>query len=350
MQTMIKRLAVPIGAVMLAAVLAGCQFSGFNDADAKASAGNGTTWLKSRQLPDGSFEVAGFPGFETPDAVLAIAEAAQLQLGWSVDQARAAAQATQTNGNSALNAIDDYADSGLGAGQAAKVAVLVARPLGFSATAFDPDGDGAVNLRAIIDAAHQPTGSYGALNATLYAAIAKATLGGVPADTLAHIRAAQEAGGGWNFAGDPTGAAAAADVDTTALAIQALASAAVAGNDADLRQGLTYLANQHRPTGAWQSFGTDDPNSTAVAMVAITAAGFDPTRPCWRDVAVPALSGTPYTSPVTWMRADQLPSGQFASPNDAFGVNTFATSQSIQGLRRGWVPADNLATQPCPAG
>ena len=45
-----------------------------------------------------------------------------------------------------------------------------------------------MNLRAIIDAGHQPNGSYGAFNATLYAAIAKRVLGGVPADTLAYIR------------------------------------------------------------------------------------------------------------------------------------------------------------------
>ena len=35
-------------------------------------------WLESRQLADGSFEVADFPGFETRDAVLAIAAAAQI--------------------------------------------------------------------------------------------------------------------------------------------------------------------------------------------------------------------------------------------------------------------------------
>lgn len=348
MQTNSRRVTVSLGAVLLAGALAGCQYTGFFDADAKAAAGSGAAYLKTQQLADGSFEVAGFPGFETPDAVLAIAETAQQQLGWSPEQARAAVDATTNGGNSALRAIDDFADSGINAGQAAKLVILVARPLGLSSTAFDPNGDGAVNLAAIIDAAHQPDGSYGAFNATLYAAIAKRGLGGVPANTVANIRAAQEAGGGWNFAGDPTGAAAAADIDTTSLAIQALAAVPVADDDADLRQGLAFLANTHRANGAWQSFGADDPNSTAVAMIAITAAGFDPTRPCWRDVTVPALSGTPYTSPVTWLRADQLPTGRFQSPNDSFGINTFPTSQSIQALRRGWLPAENLAPQPCP--
>ncbi len=344
----IKRLGVTLGAGLFVAALGGCQFTGFLDADAKASAGSGAAYLKSQQLADGSFEVSGFPGFETPDAVLAIAETAQLQLGWSTAQAKAAVDAAKVGNNSALHVIDDFADSGINAGQAAKLIILVARPLGLSASSFNPDGDTPVNLQAIVDAGHQADGSYGAFNATLYSAIAKRGFGGVPANTVALIRAAQEAGGGWNFAGDPTGVAAPADIDSTALAIQALAAVPVAGTDPDLRQGVAFLASQQQANGAWQSFGEDDPNSTAVAMIAITAAGFDPTRTCWRDVTAPALSGTPYTSPVTWLRGDQLPSGRFASPNDAFGINTFPTSQSIQALRRGWLPAENLGVQPCP--
>ena len=35
------------------------------------------------------------------------------------------------------------------------------------------------------------------------------------------------------------------------------------------------------------------------------------------------------------------------SPNDRFGVNTFATSQSIQALRRGWLPVKSLGKQQC---
>ena len=348
MNRTIKRIVVGAGALLIAASLTGCRYSGYIDGDARTASTNGAAYLKSQQLTDGSFEVAGFPGFETPDAVLAIADSAQAQPGWSAAQARAAIDATTKGGHSALHALDDFADSGIDAGQAAKIALLVARPLGISSTAFDPDGDGAVNLVAKIDAGHQVSGAYGAFNATLYAAIAKRALGGVPADTVAYIQVAQEAGGGWNFAGDPTAVQAQADIDTTALAIQALAAAQVAGNDPDLRQGVAYLATTHQANGSWQSFGADDPNSTAVAMIAITAAGFDPTVKCWRDVTAPALSGGAYTSPANWLRADQLPSGQFASPNDQFGVNTFATSQAVQALRRGWLPVEFVPVQTCP--
>jgi hypothetical protein len=49
-----------------------------------------------------------------------------------------------------------------------------------------------------------------------------------------------------------------------------------------------------------------------------------------------------------WVRSQQQPDGHIASPDDSFGVNTFATSQSIQALRRGWVPVKPLDRQACP--
>ena len=69
------------------------------------------------------------------------------------------------------------------------------------------------------------------------------------------------------------------------------------------------------------------------AILAITAAGFDVESPCWRDTADPATAGTAYASPTAWLRSQQLPArtGRIASPNDSFGVNTFATSQTVEG-------------------
>lgn len=343
-----RRSRAVIGALCATLVLGACRFSGFNDPQARAAAKKATAWLDGKQQPDGGFELAGFPGFETPDAVLAIAENAQTTASWDNAQALAAVKAVKRNGHSGLHALDDLADAGLDAGQAAKLVVLDTEPLGLSATAFNPDGDAeSVNLRAIITAGAQPNGSYGAFNATLYAAIALRLLtGSVPANTLAYIRAAQQANGGWSFSGLPNGTD--LDIDTTGLAIQALVAAKVAQKDADLRQGLAFLAAQHKASGAWQAFGSDDPNSTSVATFAITAAGFDPTKACWRDVVAPASAGDPYASPITWVESQQKANGRIASPNDSFGINTFATSQGIQALRRGWVPVTPLAAQSCP--
>ncbi|MGQ0825693.1 MAG: hypothetical protein ACT4OX_11840 [Actinomycetota bacterium] len=324
-------------ALALVVTLSGFRYTGFDDPVAMETAADAAAWLTTQQQSDGSFEVAGFPGFETPDAVLALAENAQTTKKWNKKRARTALVAITQSGNSALHALDDFVDAGISAGQAAKIIVLVADPLGLSVKTFDPDDDGAVNLEALMVAGASPDGSYGAFNATLYGAIAHRAMGKkVPPATLAYIRAAQESDGGWDFLGDPTGDD--ADVDTTGLALEALAAAKVKRDDPDLREGLENLARNQQASGAWSSFGSDDPNSTARAVIAVTAAGFDPTASCWRDVVAPDLAATAYASPVAWLVAQQQVDGHIASPNDIFGLNTFATGQSVQALRRGALP------------
>lgn len=336
--------ALALGVALLAT---GCKFTGWGT----TSVSKGHTarnWLVTQQQADGGFEVSGFAGFETPDAILAIAEDAQQQLQWNTGQARTAVATVQVGGKSALDAIDDFADGTLTAGQAAKLVVLVAEPLGYDPTTFNPQNDGTSrNLLQVVDAAATPGGSYGAFNATLYVALAKRLVDGtVPAATVAYIRAAQQADGGWDYAADPTGAD--ADVDTTSLAVQALVAGGATRGDADVTQGLQYLANQHQASGAWQSFGADDPNSTSTAILAVTAVGEDVTGPCWRNRAVPGLTGQPYVSPATWLRNQVANDGHIASPNDAFPpVNTFATSQGIEAMRRGWLPVTWLDPLPC---
>ena len=334
-------------ALVAALAATGCKNTGFLDSANPPVITKAGTWLNSQQLADGSFEVGGFAGFETPDAIVAIAERAQTSSAWNSTTARNAVLAVTKNGKSALDAMDDFADGTLSAGQAAKLIVLVATPLGLSPTAFNPQGDTARNLVTVLNQGAQPNGSYGAFNATLYAAIAKRqTSGTVPAATITFIRNAQQANGGWNFSGDPTGTD--LDIDTTALAVQALVAAKVTPTDADLVAGLQLLADQQTATGGWQSFGSNDPNSTATAIMAVTSAGFDPTKACWRDTVRPAKQGTAYANPVGWLRTQQASDGHITSPNDSFPpVNTFATSQSIEALARGWLPVAWLAPRTC---
>lgn len=338
---------VLLGTLLTALAVSGCKFTGYAVAANAPVLTKAHNWLVSQQQADGSFEVSGFAGFETPDAVVAIAEHAQTTLTWDTTVARNAVAAVKTNNLSALDALDNFADGTLSAGQAAKLIVLVAKPLGLSPTAFDPQNDGARNLVASVDAGAAPDGSYGAFNATLYAALAKQqTSGTVPANTLAVIRGAQQANGGWNYSGDSTGTD--IDVDTTALAVQALVAGKAPANDTDLVQALQFLADHQTAGGAWQAFGADDPNSTATAIMAVTAAGFDVTTSCWRDTVRPATAGTAYTSPVTWLRGQQASDGHIASGNDAFPpVNTFATTQTVQALARGWLPVAWLAPRGC---
>jgi Prenyltransferase and squalene oxidase repeat len=349
----VKKYGALVGVVVFAFVLGACRYTGFGNAPAKASAASAVGWLVDQQQSDGGFELAGFPGFETPDAILAIAENAQQQRQWNTSQALTAVRAVETNGNDPLHAVDNWVDStAIDAGQAAKVIVLVAKPLGLSVTAFNPDGDTAKNLVTVVNGGLQPNGSYGAFNATLYAAMAKKLVdNAVPANTVTYIRNAQEAGGGWDFAGDPTGSD--ADVDTTAIAVAALAAAGASGTDADLRAGLRFLALKQNANGGFPSpFATADPNSTASGVFGVVAAGFDPDARCWRDLVAPERAAQGYTAPSAWLRSQQVTSGadagRITSPNDDFGITTFATSQAVQALRYAWMPPSPLAPQSCP--
>jgi hypothetical protein len=83
-------------------------------------------------------------------------------------------------------------------------------------------------------------------------------------------------------------------------------------------------------------------------VLGITAAGFDVTIPCWRNTVAPGLANLPYASPLAWLRSRQAANGHIVSPSDAFPpVNTFATSQAVEALRRGWVPVTPLAPRHC---
>jgi hypothetical protein len=326
-------------------------------ADTATTAANAVTWLKTQQQPDGGFEVSGFPGFETRDASLAIAEQAQTGSTWSTTEAHDALAALPFGGSgpTPLNALDAYAATITTAGAAAKTIVLSAGPLGIDPAAFDAAGDGGpVNLEAMLDSGcGVNTASFGTFSDTLYAILAKKMVCGAPPPAaLAAVRAGQQANGGWNFTGDPTGTD--VDTDTTAVAVEGLVAGGADATDPAVHKALGFFATNLQSNGSWLSFGASDPNSTAQAILGVTATGYDVTSPCWRDVLNPAATGTPYVDPDVWLESQQLTSppadaGRIASPNDAFPpVNTFATSQSIQALRRGWLPVSPLAAQSCP--
>ena len=316
------------------------------------------TWLTAHQQPDGGLEIAAFPPFETPDAILAIAEDAQTTSSWDAEAARDAVEAVDVNGptdgGTPLDWADDYWDDPRGSGIAAKFIVLVAGPLGLSTTAFDPAGDtDTVDLEAAMDAGLLDDGSYGAgaLNDTLYALQAAAVLGRPAAvGTLAYVRGAQQASGGFSYDGAASGTD--PDVDTTARAVQALVASGVPTGDATVARALKFLADRQEATGAWQSFGADDTNSTAMALVAVAGAGWRPSSGCWRTSASSAAPTTGYVNPASWLRSQQITTGpagdlgRFASPNDAFGPepNSSATTQAVQALLRHWLPV-----QPAPS-
>lgn len=303
-----------------------------------AAIASATSWLRTQQQPDGGFEVAGFPGFETPDAVFALAAAAQSGDGWSTAAARAAVLGTTTpSGATPLDALDALVTGGVSKGQAAKIIVLDTNPLGLDPEAFDPAGDGATDLVAVLGAPgvdHKFGISLAALNDIAYAVRAWAIVDGdVPTETIDVFRSAQKSDGSWAFNGDATGTDGGAD--TTAAVVLALLASGVDVDDEDLALALDYLEADQQGNGSWTDGFSENPNSTAVAMLALDAAG--------RTGGLAA--GDAY------LVAQQQSDGHIAGPYDAFGLNTFGTAQSIEALARASAPvsSDFVSTVTVPA-
>jgi hypothetical protein len=259
-------------------------------------------------------------------------------------------EAVQTaTGLDGFDAVDDEVEAaeGVTAGRAAKLAVLVAIPFGFDVRAFDPAGDGApVDLVATIEAGGSVEGDYGAFSETLYAVLALSALDlTVRPETEDLVRDAQQPNGGWDFAGDATGDE--IDVDVTSLAIQSLVALGADATDPGVGGGLALLGHSLRGEAGWGDEQGVNPNSTALAILAVTAAGYDAGDRCWRDIHAPATSDERYTAPAAVLRSLQAEDGHIVSPFDASGLNTFATSQSVQALSLGWLPVGRAAAAPC---
>lgn len=327
--------------------------AGAVDPASKTTADAAVGWIETQQQPNGGFELAAFPGFETRDATLAIAEDAQTGSTWSTSEALAAVQALPAGGSgpTPLDYLEqDTAVIGAG-GSAAKTIVLTTAPLGLDATSFGSFGDPAAPVDLVSLMGGCSASSDTTFNGLLYILLAeKLECGTISPAGVAVVRAAQQANGGWGFIGDPTGTD--VDLDTTALAVEALVASGADATDPNVAAALRFFAANQQASGAWQSFGADDPNSTGLAILGITAAGFDVESPCWRVTADPASAGAAYASPTAWLRSQQLTAppadaGRIASPNDSFGVNTFATSQTVEGLLQAWLPVTRAAAQTC---
>lgn len=332
-----RLLAIGLGVALLAPL-------GPSEIVSAAAPSGSIDWLKAQQQADGGFELLGVEGFETSDAVLALA-AASHDTVWDQGEARSTILALKKGTADPLTAIDALIDdvedpeSDAAGAQAAKVVALVAGPLGLSATDFDPAGDstGPVDLIARIALHRGSDGSYdfGAqFNGTLYTALAFDAIDEeIPSGLLDQIADAQRSDGSWNYAGDQHPDTA-GDVDTTALALLSLAAAGRDTSDATVLAGVRYLATGQKADGAWQFFGADDPNSTSMASIALSGLQIDVTDPAWGRPFGASASGA--ASPYGWLRSQGNAEGRVLSPNDEYGINTLATSQTIQALSNQW--------------
>ncbi|MCC6382374.1 MAG: hypothetical protein IT304_07680 [Dehalococcoidia bacterium] len=163
---------------------------------------------------------------------------------------------------------------------AAKMA-LAARALG-----LDPRAVGGVDLVARVTAAYTATtGRYAEDDFSHSVAVLGlvCTDNGLGADALGALQRSQNADGSWGFDG-------AGDPDTTAIAVQALRAAGLSKSDPALARALTYIRSSQGIDGGW-GFDPSASNvsSTAYMVQALLALGELPDSAAYtRDGATPS--------------------------------------------------------------
>lgn len=129
-----------------------------------------------------------------------------------------------------------------------------------------------------------------------------------------------------------------ADSNSTAFAVEALAALEVTDPIAPALSWLNGMQDGNAASPAAGGFGqrpgdAADPNSTAVVIQALVAAGQDPSGAGWL-----AGGGTPLSSLQSWIIASGDEAGALASPYSGGFADTFATYQGVWGLAEAAFP------------
>jgi len=234
-------------------------------------------WLRTQQLPDGSFGVRLTQGRFAPSAsvtadavyVLALHGEDPSGPGWT------------QNGTSLLDALaalaPDY--TATDAGQAGKVARAVA------AAGANPRAFGGVDLIARIQSAYDSqSGRYHPTSLFRHTlAVEGLWWAGepVPAAAVQALLDAQLDDGGWSWSFD----GARSDVDTTGRVLQVMAGQLGVREEPALTEAALYLCRQQQSDAGWGVGNVAAPsnaNSTALAVAGLRAAGYDPAGPAFR--------------------------------------------------------------------
>ena len=268
-------------------------------------------WLRTQQQADGGFSNGFVPGSDpgaTADAVLAIAALGQSPSDWTV-----------AGGQNPLDFLEQSAASGsiAGAGAFAKLALAAI------AAGADPRSFGGADLIAgILDDFSAQVGLFGGGPFDSALALQALAAAGEPAPegAVAGLLATRLADGTYSFNGDETPGA--GDSNTTAMAVLALVAA---GGRQEIAPSIEYFRSAQNDDGGWtyqkpSAFGeATDANSTALVMQALVAAGED--LSAWND-------------PAQALQALQVPSGAFIFNAATSSENLLATVQAIPALAR----------------
>jgi len=279
------------------------------DADSAAAA---LEYLLAAQGSDGSIDASLG---ETADLVIGTADA-------GFDPATLMGCAGTTGALDFLASASDAAS-----GDAAKTGKLV---LAVVAAGADPTSFDGRDLVARLTALyHAGSGAYGdgSTFGQSFAILGLLAAGqSVPSTATAKLAALQDPDGSWSYGSAPVEAGV-GDTNSTAIALMALGAAGVHTADP---AALTYLHSQQLADGGFpyqnaDTYGppTSDPDSDAVVIEALLAAGEDPTASDWSQGSSNAL---------THLRSMQGSDGGFEYPGS--GESAFTTSQVPAALMR----------------
>lgn len=286
-----RRLLIPFAALIALPFVAASAALPETDA-----VNRGAAYLKSIQLPDGSYGTDS-PG-QNMDSIFAVRAA-------GFDPAK-----DTKDGKSPV----DYLLANVAAvdspGAAAKAA-LAAKALG-----LDPRSVGGFDLIAMAESNYDSaTGAYAGDDFTqsivmLGLACTGSSVGEMADEALRETQIDES--GGWGFGGF-------ADADTTAIVIQALVAAGVAADDPDVVEALDYLKASQAADGGWgYDPASSNASSTAFAVQALLALGEDP------ESATYTRGGN---TPISYLLSQQQTDGSFAGFDP-----TYATNQVLPAL------------------
>lgn len=215
----------------------------------------------------------------------------------------------------------------------------------------DPSSFAGRNLLARLTALYHSTGGAYGDGATFSQSFAilglVASEQAVPDGAVAELGALQDSDGSWSFGAAPV-AAGQGDTNSTAIALMALNAAGSHSADA---KALAYLHTQQLSDGGFpyqnsSSFGppASDPDSDSIVLQALVATGQDPEVADWSQGSNTVLTN---------LRAGQGVDGGYAYPGMA--ENAFTTSQVPAALVRTpyaapvhWTAGRAVPTDTCP--
>jgi energy-coupling factor transport system substrate-specific component len=315
---------VALGALMVAAVLAGGVASRSPAAawGAAAGAGAGSAWLRSAQNPDGGFGTT--PGSSS-----------------SVEMTVWAALALEASGENPIDAGGagaspiDYLRRHAGEIRATndvERAILALEAAGIDSSRFQGH-----DLRAALLRRRAADGSFKRWpNLTAAGVVALAAAGAPQSQLEPSIRwliRAQNSDGGW---GAVTGAP--SDPDSAGSVLQALAAGHAAGG-APARAAVSYLRRTQLRDGGWSLTpgGASNAQSTAYAIQGLVAAGVDPAH-----VARAKRNGLDY------LAARQAGDGHYRYSAASDQTPVWVTAQALVAVHRAPFPLASVARASTP--